>query len=113
MFLLKIAHIFSLFSAGLIHSSLPVFCLKSILILFSHLRLGVPSGLFSAGFPIKILCEHLLSLLRIAWPASVLQLDLITTFSLSLLFSEYDRRVPAKCEPVSHKGDLKIILKWI
>jgi len=47
--------------------------LRSILILFSHLCLGLPSGLFPSSFPNKILCAPLLSPKRatgpISWPA--------------------------------------------
>jgi len=34
-------------------------CLSPILILYFHLRLGLPSGLFPAGFPTKILYAFL------------------------------------------------------
>ena len=36
-------------------------CLRSILILSSHLRLGLPKGLFPAGVPVEILKELLSS----------------------------------------------------
>jgi hypothetical protein len=38
--------------------------LRSILILSSHLRLGLPSGLFPSGFPINILYAFLFSPIR-------------------------------------------------
>jgi hypothetical protein len=44
--------------------------LRSIPILFSHLCLGVPSGLFPAGYPTKILFTILISPMRATCPLS-------------------------------------------
>jgi len=40
---------------------------RSVLILFIHLRLGLPSGLFPSGFPTKTLYTRLSSPLRATW----------------------------------------------
>jgi hypothetical protein len=51
--------------------------LSYILILSTHLRLGLPSGLFPSGFPINNLRAFLFSSIRDACPVHLIILDLI------------------------------------
>ena len=51
---------------------------RSILILTTHLHLGLPSGLFPSGFPTKTLYAPLSSPIRATWPAHLILLDFIT-----------------------------------
>jgi len=51
---------------------------RSILILSSHLRLGLPSGLFPSSYPTKILYTPLPFPIRATCPTHIILLDFIT-----------------------------------
>jgi hypothetical protein len=60
--------------------------LKIHLKLFSHLRLGLPNGLFPSGFPTNTLCTPLSSPICATCPAHLIRLDFTTR---TILCKEY------------------------
>ena len=66
---------------------------RSILILSSHLRLGLLSGLFPSGFPSKRLYITFLSPTSASFPAHPILLDLITR----IIFGEEYRLFSSSC----------------
>ncbi|PNF20029.1 hypothetical protein B7P43_G05941, partial [Cryptotermes secundus] len=65
--------------------------LTSILILSTHLRLGLPSGLFPSGFPTNFLYAFLFATIRATRPAHLILLDF---FILIILGEEYNSLQP-------------------
>jgi len=86
---------------------------RSILIISSHLRPGLPSGLFPSGFPTKTLYMPLFSLIHATCSTHLILLDFITRTILgevcrSLSYSLWSSVLPAiKKNPWSVRG------KWI
>ena len=59
---------------------------RFILILSSHLRLGLPSGLFPLGLHTKTLCTPILSPIRATCPTNFIFLDLITRIIFGVVY---------------------------
>ena len=64
---------------------------RSIVILSSHLRLGLPTSLFTSAFPTKTLYTHLHYPIRATCPAHLILLDFITR---TILGEEYNWFLP-------------------
>ena len=71
---------------------------SSVLILYSHLRLGLPSGLLHSGLPTEILYEALLSPTPATCPAYIMFLDFIT----GIIFSEEYRSLRSSLPRLLH-----------
>ena len=62
---------------------------RSILILSTHLRLGLPSDLFSSGFSTKALYTPISSPIRATCPAHLILLDFITRTILGEVYKSF------------------------
>ena len=76
---------------------------KSILILFSHLCLRLPSGLFPLGFPIKTLYSPLISPICATCPTHLILLDLMTR----IIFSDEYKSLSASVYSLLHLVPLR------
>ena len=79
---------------------------RSILMLSTHLRLGLPSGLFPSGFSSKILYTPLSSPIRATCPAHLILLDFITR---TILGEEYKSFSSSLCN-LLHSPDTSSLL---
>jgi hypothetical protein len=59
--------------------------LRSISILFTHLHIGLPSGLFPSGFPTNILYVFFFSIIRATCPAHLILIDFIIQKKIQLI----------------------------
>ena len=66
----------------------PTSC-RSILILSTHLRLGLPGGLFPSGFPTKTLYTPLSSPIRATCPTHLIPLHFITRTTLGVQYKSF------------------------
>ena len=79
---------------------------RSIILLSTHLRLGLPSGLFPTGFPTKTLYTSLSSPTRATCPAHLILFDFITP---TILGEEYKSFSSSLCNLLHFSVTLSLL----
>jgi hypothetical protein len=88
--------------------------LTSIILLSSHLRLGLQCGLFPSGFPAKIFYLFLISPMRATCPPHLIFLDMITLIIFGEAYKLCPRVVTGeKNSPTVARACRKRWLKWV
>jgi hypothetical protein len=85
--------------------------LRSILRLLSHIRLGLPSGLFSSGFPINILYAFIYSPIRAKYPVHLIFLHLLILIILGEEYKLWSSSLCSFLQPVWSKYSQHSVLK--
>jgi hypothetical protein len=91
--------------------SRPIY-LRFILILSTHLRLCVPSGLFPSGFPTNILYAFRFSI-RATCPAHLILLDLITPYHKNIKYSVTAVWTPVLFQIYVLRSSMNVNIKYL
>jgi hypothetical protein len=74
---------------------------RSLLVLLSHLCLGLPNGLFHSGFPTKCLHASLLSSISATFPAYLI-LDCMTWIMFGVQYKSWSSSLCSFLHPLPH-----------